>query len=176
MNAPENAPPTSRTSSFVPWVLAGVLAFLGVVLWLNLKEPDLYDHALAGEPAGPVNQETPKWLPEGVALSENLLKVRVEDGDGWYRLFWAGSETYWFDDAAYFAGALVNRYSRLIEGRWTLKGSYQGRPFAVEYELREGAAPEGVAQAGPVPVPAGVHWCARQYRTGLRSFAWVRVR
>ncbi len=171
MNAPEPEPP--KRAAVAPWIASGLLAFAAVVLWLNLKEPDLYDHALAGEPAGPVNQDTPQWLPEGVELSENLLKVRVEDGDGWYRLFWAGSETYWFDDAAYFAGALVNRYSRMVDGRWTLKGTYRGQPFAVAYELREGAAPEGATEAGPLRVPLGVHWCARKYRDGLRSFAWV---
>jgi hypothetical protein len=169
----EADPAAPKRAAVVPWIASSLLAFAAVVLWLNLKEPDLYDHALPGEPAGPVNQETPKWLPEGVELSENLLKVRVEDGDGWYRLFWAGSETYWFDDAAYFAGALVNRYSRMVEGRWTLKGTLGGKPFALTYELRETAAPEGAVDVGPVTAPAGVHWCARKYRTRLRSFAWV---
>jgi hypothetical protein len=150
-----------------------VLAFGVVVLWLNVRERDLYARALPGMPAGPINQSPPPWLPPLDEITENLLWTRVEDADGWYRLLWAKADVYWFDDVSDFAGALRNATATNPTGRWTIQGKHAGKPFALAYALREGRPPEGAVEIGGIAAPRGVSWFTSEYAQGPRTFSWV---
>jgi hypothetical protein len=164
-------PPLARYA-----LVVAVLAFAAVVLWLNYREPDIYLYALDGPPSEPLHESPPGWFPAVDELTECRIVCRVDDHDGWYRLFWAGTDTSWFDDASYFGAALVNPSARTWEARWTFKGKHQGRPFAVAYALHEGSPKEGSATIDGLDVPVGAHWFTRRYPGGPRTFSWQLAR
>jgi len=163
--------------AYVPWAAAAVLAVTALLLWLNLRERDLYAYALPGPPAGPVNQSSPpSWLPPVDEITENLLWARIDDVDGWYRVFWAGTDVYWFDDASYFAGALKNRTATNPTGRYRIAGRHKEAPFRLVYVLPEAAPPDGEAEVAGLTVPLGVHWFTSEYWNGRRTFSWILER
>lgn len=169
------APIVARKTPLVRYALViAALAFTALLLWLNFQEQDVYLYGHDAPPAGPINQSPPGWLPEAEELTECLIVCRVEDEDGWYRLFWAGTDIYYFDDASYFGAALANPTARAWSGRWTFKGKYKGRPFELTYVLREEQAlGDEVAVVGPIVVPAAAPWFTRDYVKGRRTFSWV---
>jgi len=130
-----------------------VLAAAVVILFLNLLEVDDYPPGLTPEEAARPG-DLPPWLSPVLLhpcevcqvcshkfeSAECRLAVTVIDHDGWYRLFWAGSETYVYDDPAYVGAALRNRTAELAGGTWTIRGRY---------------APEHKADPHPCPAAAG---------------------
>ncbi|MBI2931551.1 MAG: hypothetical protein HYY16_07850 [Planctomycetes bacterium] len=150
-----------------------LLASTGLVLWLNVRERDVYLRALEGPPVEPDNASPPAWLPPIDEIDVCQIWARVEDQDGWYRIFWAGTDVYYYDDASYFAGALDNPTAANPAARWTIAGKHQGRAFELAYTLREGPPPEGETQIGPLRVPLGAPWFTRAYSEGSRAFSWV---
>jgi hypothetical protein len=123
-----------------PAAILAPLAAIVFLLLLNLSEVDVY---VGGTP------EPPKDPPStDIALPLNLSReavcecacehchhlARVEsaatvykvvDADGWYRLFWAGDDTYYFDDVSYFLNALENRTWKEAAGRRVLHILYE---------------------------------------------------
>lgn len=116
-------------SSAVRWLRNPAVLFPApiaaiLLLLLNVAEVDVY---VGGMPEPPKDPPTADMgLPLG--LSRELVcecacehcrhQARVEsaatiykviDADGWYRLFWCGDDTYYFDDVSYFLNALENR-------------------------------------------------------------------
>lgn len=114
-----------------------IIAFLAaviVILVLNHLEVD--DYAPSSDFR--FDEDLPSWISptlthpcetcgacsHAFAISECRIRITVRDRDGWYRLFWAGAETYTYDDAALVGRALRNRTSELVGGTWTVKGEY----------------------------------------------------
>lgn len=156
-------------------IMAGLLV-LAVTLWLNLRESDLYPMPLEAPPTDRMNGPVPPWLPADATLEETRVSIAVVDHDGWYRLFWAADDVYYYDDASYFGGALDNATAASWSGTWTLKGSVGGKPFALTYRLCEGEPAPGEVQVGPVRAPAGVFWFTRHSRPRPRTFSWALER
>ena len=156
--------------------LLGVMAATVVVLGLNLLEKDRYPSGLDPRAeAGP--GELPPWIPPVLLhpcvwcelclhrfeLAESRIAVTVADRDGWYRIFWAGTDTYVYDDPAVLGVALRNRTAEIAEGTWTLRGRYAPMERAeshpcpaaagavdARYALRRGSYPgSGVPAADP---------------------------
>jgi hypothetical protein len=112
--------------------LAVFLAFLIVVLYLNLHELDFYPGGSTEPPTGN-SSFTPPWFPETIIregreyrleLKENRLELVLQDRDGWYRLFWAGDDTYYYSDPGHFSGGLKNRTAHSPAGTWTTSAVY----------------------------------------------------
>ena len=125
-------------SARAPWVVAALLVPAAVVLLLNLREKDYYDH---GSPV-PVDPFAAKddpvlgrLIPETyrhpcpvcgdcthpVEVVENRRELSLRDHDGWYRLFWAADETFYYEELVYLAAGLQNRSARDPRGRWFLR-------------------------------------------------------
>lgn len=112
-----------------------VLAATIVILLLNLFEVDHYPPALDPDS---VFQPLPSWFapmllhpcavcelcPHRFETVECKIEVTITDRDGWYRLFWAGPETYIYADAALVGAALRNRTAEFSGGTWTIRGRY----------------------------------------------------
>jgi len=120
-------------------LLAAPLVFAIVILMLNLGEKDYYERGSLAPPRGdtvaPDDKEFLRLLPETVAhpcpvcgdcthplvILQNRRELRIRDHDGWYKLFWAGDETYHYDDPAAFAASLRNSTARDPQGAWTIR-------------------------------------------------------
>ncbi len=132
--------------------ILGLLAAMVVILLLNHLEVDEYPEGI--NPTLSIPDDLPKWLspilfhpcvfceicPHRFETAECRLFVTVTDRDGWYRLFWAGAETYAYDDPALVGAALRNRTAELAGGTWTIRGRY---------------APAAPADPHPCPAVAG---------------------
>ncbi|HEU4338909.1 MAG TPA: hypothetical protein VFS19_02475 [Planctomycetota bacterium] len=118
--------------------LLAILAATVVILVLNHLEADEYPQSSTVDPLGDV----PSWLePTSIhrcpaftdrtyrfEAIECLIEVTVTDRDGWYRLFWAGPETYRYSDPALVGGALRNGTAVLSGGTWRIRGRYVSNP------------------------------------------------
>jgi hypothetical protein len=189
--------------------LLALMAATIAILVLNILERDGYPPAL---PAPPRESNVPgvdeafrKIVPPAlshpcptcgecshpVETLENRRFVRVLDRDGWYRLSWAGAETYVYDDPAYLVGALQNPTAEVLEGFWWIRarpGAPPGPPHACpsfppviclsymflasETPLEDRPAP---AAAGLPDAPEYVAWFSGggiRARPGATHFGW----
>lgn len=197
--------------------LAALLAFAIVVLLLNLGEKDYYEGGSLVPPRGdnvPGDDGTFRRLvPETIAhpcpscgdcthpveILENRRVLTILDHDGWYKLFWAGDETYYYEDFALFAASLRNSTARDPRGAWTIRGrlgppTHGASPahsctavpgeFALEYTLAVSdspLAPEPPFQTGtPLSVPTVIDWFPyymdRPHLPAIRYFGWRLAR
>lgn len=157
-------------------VPASLLLFAILVLWLNLGERDSYERGSLTPPPGdtvpPEEGLFRRIIPETVTHScpvcgdcthpveilQNRRVFSLRDHDGWYKLFWAGDETYYWDDPVFFAASLRNATARDPRGAWTIRGrlgppAHKDAPtpsrapapgeFLLEYEL--------VVSPSPIP-------------------------
>ena len=168
--------------------VVAALAAVVVILFLNHLEVDEYPAGVDPKSAAELG-DLPSWLiPELVhpcdvckgcahrfEATECRLAATVLDHDGWYRLFWAGSETYVYDDAALLGAALRNSTAEFVGGTWTIRGRYvpKDKPAAHEcaaavdqvdlrYRLRRGSYPGPgdplIDPSGMLPVPLRILW------------------
>ena len=174
----------SRRAAIELSVMAALAAVV-VILFLNHLEADEYPPGLsAAEPA-----DLPSWISRELThpceackgcshafeTTECRLAATVRDRDGWYRLFWAGADTYVYDDAALLGAALRNSTAEFVEGSWTIRGRYapkdhpapHGCPAAVNevdlrYRLMCGSFPGPgdplIDPSGMFPVPLRLLW------------------
>jgi hypothetical protein len=193
-----------------PWALKGLLAFAVVVLLLNLREKDYYDGGSLTPPGGDgpaLDNLLPSLLPPTVVhpcptcgecthpveIEENRRTLTLRDEDGWYKLFWAGGETYYYDDLVFLAAGLLNRTARDPAGSWILRARLgpathaRAEPhpcgeslsgFLVKYDLftSETPIPEEALSQGPLRVARVVQALARSYdrphRPATLYFGW----
>ena len=152
-------------SARAPWAVAALLAAGAVVLVLNLREKDYYDHGSLAPVDPSAAKDDPvlyRLVPETfvhacatcgdcahkVEVVENRRELALRDHDGWYRLFWAGDETYHYEDLVYLAAGLQNRSARDPRGRWV-----------VRVRLGPAAhAPAGPHACGAVPAEATLEY------------------
>src|SRR5262245_32851417 len=144
----------------LPWAVVGLLAFLVVVLLLNLREKDYYDGGSLTPPADDgasldnvLSSLAPRTLvhvcpkcgecTHPVEIFENRRTLTLRDHDGWYKLFWAGDDTYYFEDPIFLAACLQNRTARDPAGEWRIAARVgpathaKGEPHACGEILRE---------------------------------------
>lgn len=166
-----------------PWAVAALLLPAVVVLALNLLEKDYYDHgslAPVDPAAGKDDPVLARLVPSTfthacptcgdcthpVEVVENRRELRLRDHDGWYKLFWAADEVYYYEDLVYLAAGLQNRSARDPEGAWMIR--LQLGPAAhgavaphdcpsipaettLDYRLVHGPAPLEPAESGRFP-------------------------
>lgn len=177
-----------------PYVVMAALAFTIVVLVLNLRERDEYLDGRLEPPPGPINVEADDgalaWLPRTIEhdgcvhraeFLENLRWLRLRDHDGWYRLFWAGDETYDYEDPAHFNAAMKNPTARDPSGEWRITVAYRA-PSCAERRLRLRfvlavttefpATSDETVEIEGVHAPKVLRWFVAQIPGGLRIFLW----
>lgn len=177
----------TRPSARQVAILAAMAATIAILL-LNYLEVDRYPKGLDGPP-GTRNVDLPIWFPRVLfhgcvycetcphrfVLSECRLSVTVTDHDGWYRLFWAGSEVYVYDEPAPVAAALRNSTAEVTDGTWTIRGRYApveamdphpcpaaAGEVELRYRLRHGTFPgfgrPAVDSSGTLGMPRRFYW------------------
>lgn len=177
-----------------PYVVMAALAAAIVVLVLNLRERDDSLDGRLEPPAGPINVEPDDgalaWLPRTIEhdgcvhraeFVENLRWLRLRDRDGWYRLFWAGDEAYYFEDPAHFNAAMKNPTFHDPSGEWKIAIAYRAancpeRILRLRFSLVVTTdliptSDETVEIAG-VRGPKFLRWFIAQIPGGLRIFLW----
>lgn len=197
--------PGSSGAAAVQGAAFAFLAALLALLWLNLQESDVYFEG-TDEPVRPASAggwEPPAGLtPEyrcgceacgaegGCVYAARVLDAasvyRVVDGDGWYRLFWAGDDTYYFADVSRFLSAMENRSWSRAEGvrrydiAYERRCSYSGGEHAcadpvpvrvrLAYTLVLGPPPAAEPiRDGPLEIPTWLPDAARSYETVYRD-------
>lgn len=177
-----------------PYAVMAVLAFAIVVLVLNLRERDDYLDGRPDPPAGPINVDSDDgalaWLPRTIEhdgcvhraeFLENLRWLRLRDRDGWYRLFWAGDETYYYDDPSPFNAAMKNPTSCDPSGEWKISVAYRAancpeRILRLRYSLFVTSdflpTSEETVEISGVRVPKTLRWFLAQVPGGMRTFVW----
>ena len=181
----------------LPYVLA-LMAFAIVLLVLNLREIDDYEFGTETIPAPGINVSPDDYAlrvlfpdlkfvhacpscGECVHPFEILANHRVmsiHDHDGWYKLFWAGDDEYYYDDPVHMlADWGKNSSAESMAGFWTIRLRTQppthgpapqhdcGRipaDFTLTYELVASEAPlEEQVHPGEGPLKV------------LQSFPWL---
>jgi len=173
-----------------------------VILLLNYLEVDRYPKGLDAPP-GPRNAELPIWFPRVIlhgcvycetcphrfVPSECRLSVTVTDHDGWYRLFWAGSEVYVYEEPEPVVAALRNSTAEVTDATWTIRGKYapvesmdpHPCPAAVDevalrYRLRHGTFPgfgrPAIDPSGTLAVARAFYWVQRKSPTDPVGDLW----
>lgn len=181
----------TRRSAWQVGILAAMAATI-VILLLNYLEVDRYPKGLDASP-GPRNADLPIWFPRLMlhgcvycetcphrfALSECRLSVTVTDHDGWYRLFWAGDDSYVYDEPEAVAAALRNSTAELTDSILTIRGRYAPVEAAdphpcpaaageveLRYRLRHGTFPgfgrPAVDPSGTLSVARTFYWSQRK--------------
>lgn len=145
-----------------PWAAAALLAVPALMLVLNLAEKDYYDYGSLE----PVDEEKAaredlflrqKLVPETwehpcangaacahpIGIVETRRRLTVDDEDGWYRLFWSGTERYHFEELVHVTAAMQNLTARNPRGRWTIKARLgpPAKPCPAGHECGDVAAP-----------------------------------
>lgn len=135
---PKRVSAKSRLRSFLPRGALALMAAAILLLALNLSEIDYYPGSL---PVPPQETDLGDALPTGLSLeaacpclcshchhrariASSRMWFRVEDRDGWYRLFWAAPEVYYFSSPSFFFAALRNDTSGQVSGFWELQIDY----------------------------------------------------
>mgnify|MGYP001598220482 CR=1 FL=1 len=173
-----------------PFAVLGVLAFIVLILYLNLRERDFYADGQANQPKGPVNVEPNDgglpWLPlheehdgcvHSAEFTENHSWCRVRDHDGWYRLFWAGDEVYYFEDPSPLHQAMLNPTARDATGEWRIAVTYRPPPTCSRpaTTLRFRLALEVGDAAIPPDPPDRTRWFVGKTLKGHRFYDWRLV-
>jgi hypothetical protein len=121
-------------------LLPASLAVVALLLALNYLEPDVYpEGSPVPPPPGPnvdagdpfLRQILPETFTHGcdlcgpcahpVELVEARREASLTDHDGWYRLFWAGDDTYWYDDPVFLVQGTTRRTAGPVQGRFTIR-------------------------------------------------------
>lgn len=167
------------------YAVLAILAFAIVLLVLNLRERDLYLEGKSAPPPGPVNLDptdaTLSWLSlttvhdgceHKLEILENHRWMRIRDHDGWYRLFWAGDDLYYFDDPSPFGVALGNPTAREASGEWRIHARYvhETCPLRPEIRARYSLVAASATAHEPQAVPLEIRWV----HTRHGAFAWKR--
>jgi hypothetical protein len=196
---------------------AALLLLAIVILMLNLREKDYYELGSLVPPRGdtvPGEDGTFRRIvpatiahpcptcgdcTHAVEILQNRRVFSIRDHDGWYKLFWAGDETYYYDDPPVFAASLRNSTARDPRGTWTIRGRL-GPPthgvspphactpapgeFALEYELVVSPSPlpaEPLFRTGtPLSIPQALDGFSfypdRPHMPYLLYFGWRLAR
>jgi hypothetical protein len=179
------------------FVLTPVLAFAIVLLVLNLNEIDHYEFGTEIPPA-PGNTVDPddrlfgRIFPElkfihpcsgcgecthPFEIVENRRVMWIHDHDGWYKLFWAADEEYYYSDPIYMlADWGRNRTAEDPRGTWTIRlragpATHRTAPahdcgqlprdISLRYELvfsGEPLEPTFHSGDGPLKIPKTLPW------------------
>jgi hypothetical protein len=123
-------------------VLIPVMAFAIVLLVLNLRESDYYEFGTEIAPARGNNVDAgdgafSRIFPEPrfvhacsgcgecvhpYEIVENRRVMTIHDHDGWYKLFWAADEDYYYSDPIHLlADWGRNRTAETPQGTWTIR-------------------------------------------------------
>lgn len=149
-------------------VLLAALTAAALLLALNYFEPDTYENFVPA-PSGPNvdKHDGLLWrvLPEAflhsgpdgkpcrhpVELVESRRVMTLTDHDGWYRLFWAGDDEYFFDDPVFLVAAMNKRTSGAAQGQWTIRVRAASKTCGLKTEE---ASLNYVLEVGPEPAAA----------------------
>ncbi len=191
------------------WILPVLLAMVALLLFLSLQEGDFYG---PGKPEPPPGSNVEgddemfrRLLPREIVhpcpvcgeckhpveVIENRRVMRLRDHDGWYKIFWAGDDVYFYEDGPAFAGNLRNPTARDPGGTWTIRARPARlahdcpslpREISLEFELFTSERPiEGVpAQVPGLPFPllTAAEWLAYRYERPplppVLYFGWRR--
>lgn len=184
------------------WVATAAMAGVAVLLWLNLREVDAYEFGSpepvdsAVETADDLRMLVPRSTshpsPGGGACEHELEVVEqrrtltLRDPDGWYRVFWAADDTYYYKELVYLAADLQNPAAADPVGTWTLKVRAKPGPCgaspgeaAVAYRLLVTGGDLPLGEPGPLGLPGTApmltYGCSAPHLPSILSFAWVRV-
>lgn len=185
------------------WTATAVMAGVAVLLWLNLKEVDVYE---LGSPAPVDGTEDAKHdlrmlVPlttshpaPGGGVCEHALEVvkqrrslTLRDRDGWYRVFWAADDVYNYKELVHLAADLRERDATDPRGTWTLMVQAAAGPCGtspgeatVTYTLLVTPGDLPLGPPGPLGLPSTAPALAYQYAEermpAILSFAWVLQR
>jgi hypothetical protein len=161
-----------------PWIGAALLAGVAALLVLNLRERDHFvmgslEAVDAHDPPLP-----PSWSHEAcehpLELLESKGRLTLRDRDGWHRLFWAGDETYYYQELTHLAAELANPTASDPRGSWRLivrpgPGAC-GRTFPAEtltYALEVTETPRPAALTYSYSVP---------HLPAMLSFVWMKTK
>ena len=124
--------------SAFPWILTALGAFVAFMLYLNTTEMDYYENGsltpVAGDPSPDpafrllASEEVRHSCSicgdcvHPVEIVENRRTLSLRDRDGWYKLFWAADETYYFEELQHLAANYENRTADNPSGSWTITG------------------------------------------------------
>ncbi len=180
----------------LPWLL--IVMGLGIVLLvLNLNEIDSYEFGTLTppKPGNTVPEDDPAFqriFPDRrfvhacpgcgecvhpLEIVENRRVMAIHDHDGWYKIFWAADEEYFYNDPVHMiADWGKNRTAEDPRGTWTIRlragRATHGRaaahdcgqiPLEIEltYELVHGEAPLDEtfhSGDGPLKIPKTFSW------------------
>jgi hypothetical protein len=124
------------------FVLVPILALAAVLLALNLREADRYEYGSLTPPERGSNVTADDFAVQRVfpdlrfthvcagcgecvhpfEIVENRRLLSMRDYDGWYKLFWAADEEYYYSDPVHLmADWANNRTAETPRGTWTLR-------------------------------------------------------
>ncbi len=185
------------------WIATAGMAVVAVLLWLNLKEVDVYE---LGSPTPVDGTEEAKHdlrllIPlktshpaPGDGACEHALEVveqqrtlTLRDRDGWYRVFWAADDVYYYKELVHLAADLREATAVDPRGTWTLRVRAAAGPCgaslgeaSVTYTLLATPGDLPLGPPGPLGLPATAPALAYQYAEermpAILSFAWVLQR
>jgi hypothetical protein len=143
---------------WLPWLLTALGGFILLILLLNLREKDYYENGsltpVAGDPS--LDPAFKLLVPESfrhacptcgecahpIEVVANRRVLSLRDRDGWYKLIWAGDETYHFEELQHLAACYENRTAESPYGRWNILAKV-GPPQHAKGPPHEcGAAPQ----------------------------------
>jgi hypothetical protein len=192
-------------------VLSPVMAFAIVLLVLNVRERDYYEFGTEKPPAkgNTVTAEDAAFariFPElkfthacsgcgecvhPFEVVENRRVMSIHDHDGWYKLFWAADEEYYYDDPIHLlADYHQNRTAETPRGTWTImvragSATHRSAPahecgqlpreLRLSYELVMSEDPLDTAAHsgdGPLKVPQTFPWLVTNPGTRFVSLGW----
>ena len=185
------------------WVATAFMAVVAVLLWLNLKEVDFYELGSLTPVDGAeeaqndlriiVPLRTSHPTPGGGTCEHALEVVKqrrtltLRDRDGWYRVFWAVDDVYYYKELVHLAADLRERDATDPRGTWTLMVQAAAGPCGtspgeatVTYTLLVTADDLPLGPPGPLGLPSTAPALAYQYAEermpAIMSFAWVLQR
>jgi hypothetical protein len=178
-------------------VLTPVLAFAIVLLVLNLRESDHYEFGTLTPPTKGNNVDGDdgafsRIFPElrfvhacagcgecvhPFEIVDNRRVMSIHDHDGWYKLFWAADEDYYYSDPIHLLADFgQNRTAETPRGTWTIRlrsgpATHRSAPahecgqiphdIALQYELVLSEDPLEASfhsGDGPLKIPAQFGW------------------
>jgi hypothetical protein len=160
------------------WVLTGLMGAGALVLWLNLREVDRFElgslepvdgSVEAGHDLDRLNLTTFHHgdCEHPLEILEHRRTLTLRDVDGWYRLFWAGSDIYHYKEIVHLAADLQNATAVEPRGRWEIR--VRAGPGAC------GTVPIDRTIVYTLDVAAGVHPAQGGERIGLTEISPILV-